>query len=516
MKELTSNQQKALKKLDDEIQNDIQIAKEMAKCGKLLDLIYFVYNLKTVRLRGIYLEDTGDTNSLFKTTSNLLEEAFKYIIQLLVKFFSPEIVTEKESNKPIVNFKLTQALINQCILINSKYESQSIIQLFDVDLLDKDAKKFKIDMNDASTDEDVKKFLDYYIRIDRDNNIKKNSKQKKDDLIRNFKDEYEPVKELFEKALKITLDEFCDFILWFLNRSKDEIENAKSKFEYLENGNINDQSLQTMIAFIPSFLVGENDLIIKFGAKYSTIIELLTFNTEMYDEKQLRYHLITRSPLIKINKFYIVSPELLLDSLFTNIHYSLLESSSVKEEYKAKQASLFLDKIASIAYPYGYTEVIRENDLFEGSKQIGDIDLILKDSKDNYILIEAKNHALPMDVYFKDLSKTNDHLSSLKNTWEKKVLRRVKHLKANYRKYSIPPTYQYIVVSRFPEIISHYSELLILSISEFEHWLMKERWSNGFSEIIEDFYKINETDYTKEDLDALSQANFIFGKFGQE
>jgi len=516
MKELNENQIKALNKLNVEIQKDIEVAVEMAKYGKLLDLIYFIYSLKTLRLQSVYSDEKGESSSFLKTATNVLEEANKYIIQLLVKYSKPDMVIDKQTGLPVINFNLTQALTKQCTMINSKYEGQSLIQLFDVELLDKDAKKLKIDMKDASTDMDVKKFFDYFLRVDRDNDIKKNSKQKKDDLIKNFKDEYEPVKDLFLKAHGVTVDEFCDLILWFLNRSVAEIEKAKDKFEYLKNGNVQDQSLQTMLAFIPSFIVEENEVNEKFDAKYHSIIDMLTFNKVQYDEKELKFHLITRSPLIKIQKFYIVSPDLLLDSLFTNIHYSLLESSLVKEDYKARQATHFLDKIVAIAKPYGFVEERREFDLYDGSIQIGDIDLILKDEKDNYILIEAKNHALPLDVYFKDIIKTKNHLADLQKNWETKVIKRVEHLKKNHKKYSIPSTYIYIVVSRFPEIIAHYSDLLVLSTNEFQHWLKKDRWSNNFDEIIEDYYKIHEANYSKEDLHKLSEAGLIFGKFAKE
>lgn len=516
MAELNENQRKAFVKLNKEIQKDIQVAVEMAKQGKLFDLFYFIYGLKTLRLQASYAEEVGQMSSLFKVTTNVLEEANKFIIQLLVKFFTPDIAIDKESKVPVINFNLTQALIKQCTLINSKYESLSLVQLFDVELLDEEAKKFKIDMKDMPKDVDAKKFFDYFLRVDRDNDIKKNSRQNKNILIKNFKDEYEPVGDLFLKALGITIDEFCDLILWFLNKSVSEIEKAKDKFEFLENGNVNEQSLQTMMAFIPSFLVEEKEIKEQFDAKYKSTIDMLTFDRNQYDETQLRFHQITRSPLLKVLNFYVVSPELLLDSLFTNIHYSLLESSVVKEEYKAKQATIFINKIVSIAQPYGYSEVKREFDLFEGANQIGDIDLILKDSNNNYILIEAKNHALPLDVYFKDLIKTKDHLSYLQKKWEAKVIRRVEHLKINHAKYSIPATYQYIVVSRFPEIISHYSELLVLSTSEFKHWLKKERWSNNFDEIINDFYNIHKANFSKEDLLALSDANIILGKFAKE
>ena len=53
-------------------------------------------------------------------------------------------------------------------------------------------------------------------------------------------------------------------------------------------------------------------------------------------------------------------------------------------------------------------------------KTIGDIDLILKNNEGSHLLIEAKNHALPLAVYFKDSDKTLAHLEYLQNEWEKR------------------------------------------------------------------------------------------------
>ncbi|MBI3519039.1 MAG: hypothetical protein HY062_06740 [Bacteroidetes bacterium] len=104
-----------------------------------------------------------------------------------------------------------------------------------------------------------------------------------------------------------------------------------------------------MLAFIPSFLFTENDIRERFGDKYNSIINLMTFDKAKYNEQELRFHLLTRSPFIKIMDGYLISPELILDSLITNIHYSLLESFVVKEDYKARQATFFIDKLAEIA-----------------------------------------------------------------------------------------------------------------------------------------------------------------------
>lgn len=516
MKELSAVQIKALEKLNKELKKDVEVATEMAKQGYLFDLLYFVYSLKSMRIHSVQANDTNQESAFFINTVNLIEESIKYSIQLLAKYASADIVLDKETEIPIVNFKLTQALSKQCTMINSKYESQSMIQLFNVEILDDEVKQLKISMDNIKDDDDAKKFFDYFLRIDRDNDNKKKDNQTKSVLIDNFKKEYTPINNLFKEAYGISVDEFCDMINWLLDRSVSLIEKAKENFEYLENGNIKDQSMQTMSACIPSLIIKVEEMNKQFPEKYSKVIDALTFNKEIFNEFQLRYHLITRSPLIKIKDHFIISPELLLDSLFTNTHYSLLESTVVGETYKAMQADLFIDKLVNISSQYGFTEVDRELDLYERKNQIGDLDLILKDKNNKYLLIEAKNHALTMDVYFKDVEKTREHLSDLKNNWEKKVIKRVEHLKLNHGDYDIPETYQYIIVSRYPEIISHYTGLLALSVAEFEYWLQKNRYSEDFEEITNDFYAIHERKFSKDELNELSKIGLIIGKFSEK
>ena len=119
-------------------------------------------------------------------------------------------------------------------------------------------------------------------------------------------------------------------------------------------------------------------LLLTTVSSFGQILERLTFNYENFNPKELKFHQITRQPFIAKDNTLVISPELILDSLFTNIHYSLIESLDIKAEYISRQASLFLDKIATIATKFDYTEVDRELDLYEGKNQIGDIDILFK------------------------------------------------------------------------------------------------------------------------------------------
>nr|MDA3890265.1 hypothetical protein [Salinivirgaceae bacterium] len=159
MEKLNENQKKVIAKLKSEIQKDIKIAVEMAKYGGLFDLLYFLYTLKINRLELVYKQKKQSSTSLHKIATNLFEETTKYIIQLLLKYSKQNIVKNKKTGMPSVNFKLAESLINQCNLINSKYESIFLMQLFDVEILDENIKNVKINVHEATTNKNKNKFL---------------------------------------------------------------------------------------------------------------------------------------------------------------------------------------------------------------------------------------------------------------------------------------------------------------------------------------------------------------------
>src|SRR5690606_31302238 len=134
------------------------------------------------------------------------------------------------------------------------------------------------------------------------------------------------------------------------------------------------------------------------------------------------------------------------------------ESDNVKEEYKKRYSDKFVDRLETIASKHGYVEHSRELELYEGKNQIGDLDIVLfNEQKNHYLLIEAKNHALSLDVYFHDFEATEKRLEYLTNAWEKKVERRYNNVKDSHEKYGIGSSFDYIIVSRYPEILSHFS-----------------------------------------------------------
>lgn len=511
-----TDKEKALEKITLELNKDVENLCETSKNCGFLELLYFIYQLHWIRLLQ-HFPNAKDVNpNVLSIYSNSTEESLKYLISLTAKFGHWNITTKKENNAPYFNLELVQFLIKQATLINSKYETESLIKLFDVEVSGERNRFIKIDMSNSQTDEDVKKLFDYYLRIDEDNNIKKNSKKNKNTLLKNFTEEYISFADLFEQEMGVSLSEFVFFINKTLDDITTKIKANEKKFDMLENGNVEVNSFNTFIHFAKCYVVNKSNFLKSFDKKFEKVLNRLIFDCENFNPNELKYHQITRQPFISKNDILIISPELVLDSLFTNIHYSLIEAPRIKAEYIARQASFFLDKIGLIAKKYNYTEVNRELDLFEGKNQIGDIDILFQHTSGKYLLIEAKNHALPMDIYFKDVSKTNEHLAYLKSAWEKKVIRRVNHLKSHHNNYNIPENHKYIVVSRFPEVISHYSELLILSLQEFEKWLSNYNDIENFEDFHKIYYDKIGGKFTIEELKEMQNANLFLGKFENE
>ncbi len=511
-----TDKEKALEKLALELDKDIENLCDSSKNCGVLELLYFIYLLHLTRLLQHFPNAKKVNPDVLSVYSNTLEESLKYLISLVAKFGHWNIVSNKEKSAPYFNIELVEFLIKQAKLTNSKYETESLIKLFNVEVSGERNRYVKIDKSNMRTDENVKKLFDYFIRIDEDNNVKKNAKKDKDNLLKNFAEEYSSFADLFTQEMGVSLEEFISFIHKTLDSVTAKIEENKSKFDLLENGNVEVNTFNTFINFAKCYITNKSNFLKSFTKPFEHVLKRLTFDFDSFNPKELKYHQLTRQPFIAKGNTLIISPELIIDSLFTNIHYSLIESPTIKVKYVARQASCFLDKIASIASNFDYLEVNRELDLYEGKNQIGDIDILFKHSTGRYLLIEAKNHALPMDIYFKDVSKTNEHLKYLQDAWEKKVIRRVEHLKTLHDTYDIPENHKYIVVSRFPEVISHYSDLLILSLQEFEEWLSNYYEVEPFEEFNKLYHDKFGKKFTIDELKEMQDANLFLGRFEKE
>lgn len=465
--------ERALRKLKSEISKDINFLINLAKQSTAMEVQSFVCLLHLIRTMKTHPEELTELNpQLIKIHCLLLQETIKYLIQICLKFGMKGYSFDRGSKTPSFNHDLVDCLVSNGKLLNAKYENLSLLSLFDIKVFGKDDRYIKIDPNSVNSNQELKTIYEYFLRIENNNLLKNLMIIQKEHFVKMFEEEYKNYDDLFAIEFNIKLDIFINFYNYLLDETRNKIEKLINKFPHLPNGNVDIRNTEFMKMYSKTCYMRMDEIIKKFSRGINPVIERLTFNPDNFDEKELRYHQIARQPIIKPldNQSLLISPELLLDSLFINTHYSLLEASPrVGEEYKKRYSNVFLDKIIKISKKAGYEEVARNKELFEGKNSIGDLDLILKDHNNNFLIIEGKNHSLPLKIYFKDIFATKKHLDDLTNNWEHKVIRRFQHIQTKHSDYNIGSSFKYIIVSRFPEIISHYSNLLILSIDEFEH-----------------------------------------------
>ncbi len=492
------------KKLNFEISKKIKAIIDLAKLCGIGELFYYLHYLHAIRLLRIKNEIPDNEKGIVFAQSDQLNDTCKYLIQIIAKHSQKKFVKSKE-NSSYINSEFVQLLTELTLEINSNHENLTFITLFkDIKVYGERNRYFQLDMEALEKDPRAKKFFEYGLRIDRENDFFKSDLKTKDNFLNHFKNEYEPYSDLFKTEFNIELSVFLEFIDFVIITISSQINENEKYFAKIDDNLIDVQAYTTIMNFSKSLVVKKELITEKFGTEINTIIDKLTFDPSKFDENQLRYNLIARQPIIDFGNNLLISPEILLDSLFVNSHYSLLENSESKDIYKAKYSSIFLNSILETSKKYGYEEVNRELDLYEGKNQLGDIDLIIKNSNGEYLLIEAKNHSLPLDVYFHDFEHTEKRLKTLIKDWEKKVNRRNDHLKSQHSKYGIPDKFKYIIVTKSPEILSHFSSLLVLTIRELDYYLSKNDFVLPFDLIFNDLYKLNERKFTIEQLEKLN------------
>jgi hypothetical protein len=156
---------KALEKLRLEINKDIDTATEMAKSCGLLEFLYFIYQLHWTRLLHLFPNAENQKPEILSAYTNTIEESLKYITSLTAKFGHWGFAIPKGEKIPFLNIKLVQVFLKHGNLINSKYETESMIQLFDVQVSGERNQHLRIDMSNVETDPDVKILFNYFLRI---------------------------------------------------------------------------------------------------------------------------------------------------------------------------------------------------------------------------------------------------------------------------------------------------------------------------------------------------------------
>lgn len=465
-------------------------------CTKLTygELAYCIYYLHVMRV----IKNT-EIESLTNMSADRFSDVLKHSISCIFKYSNISRIQKNNYSIDVENSILITTLINH---LHNLHEISSLLTVFDdIELEGERNQRLKIDLSNIENNPEKEKTFKYTARFQK--SITKDKEKPTSHIIHleKFNEKYSQYDVISKDIFGLEVKEIVDKLNKLLSICTDNMMSNEINIPHLENGNIDVQNIETLRQTVKSFIFNEKILFEIFGKKGMKFIREFTFKKSEFKSHELNYHYILRSPLLKIKNEYIVVPELLLDSLYSNFHYTLLENKQHSEKHKKIMSDIFVNEILDIGKKYGFVHFASELELYQGKNQLGDIDLILRhENLDFDILIEAKNHTVPLSVYHGVYEEINKRLKELKSSWENKVDKRYKHLLDNCERYNIKKNFKYLIVTRYPEILSHDSEYLVLSTSEFDFYLQNNTNFSNFSDLFNELYKTE--DWNNQDLDG--------------
>ncbi|MDD2821324.1 MAG: hypothetical protein PHW29_08690 [Flavobacterium sp.] len=472
----------ALNKATQEIENNIHRIKELCKkfsFGELAYCLYYVHTIRTLK----HTEIEQFTNMSIDRYDDVLKHTISCIFKYSNISMIPKLNYTLDLDKSILITKISNH-------IHTLHEMSSYFAILDdVELIGERNQHVKIDFSKITDDPMKKKAFEYSARFQRTISQSKSKPLLHVDLLNEFATKYAQYDSISNNIFGLTIEEVKTKLNELLNIYIEHIQNNEKNMPTLENGVIDIHSIETLREVVKGYIIDEETILNIFGKKGMKFIRQFTFKKSDFKSHELNYHYILRKPFLKIKNKYIVVPELLLDSLLTNFHYTLLENKNHSEEHKKIMSDIFVDKISTLAQQHGFHHYKSNLDLYQGKSKLGDIDLILRNDEYDYdILIEAKNHTVPLSVYFGEYQQINHRLKELQKDWESKVDKRNQHLLENYEKYGINKNFKYLIVSRYPEILSHYSDYLVLSTNELDFYLRNNAKYTNFYDLYHDLY----------------------------
>ncbi len=447
------------------------------------ELAYCIYYLHVIRIL-----KHGELKTIENMSVDRFNDVLKHSISCIYKYSNILDIPKDNYTLDITKSIYITKIVNH---LHSLHETTSFITIMDdVELKGERNQHIKIDLLKIMENPRKKKIFEYVARFQKSIIGEKEKPLFQKKFLNDFTQKYSQYNLISKDIFGLEVREITNKLNDLLNICVKNMKKNVKNMVHTENGNIDVQHEKTLRQTINSFIIDEKDIIEIFGKNGMRFIRDITFKKSDFKSHELNYHYILRNPLIKIKNKYIVVPELLLDSLFSNFHYTLLENNNYKEKHKKIMSDSFVNEIVNIGSKYGFKYFDSELELYKRKNKLGDIDLILRhESNDFDILIEAKNHAIPIPVYYGDYNAVNKRLEELKESWEKKVHNRYTHLIENYSKYNIKKDFKYIIVSRYPEVLAHFSDYLVLSLKEFDFFLQNKTAYSNFYDLHAELYK---------------------------
>lgn len=506
---------RAIAKLHQELSKDIMSAARVAKTCGLWEILRFCYLLRIGRVLRVIPEYAAKLSHADLIELQLRDDALKYAISLAAKHGDWR--HQAHAINSLDNFEIDRVnkLEHFTKHINAKFETEILLNVAEVRVSGSRDQDCELDIAAGVKNPLRAMYLDFGFRIEQSTMQMKSDLRSPEELIERLRREYADVGDLFESDSGISLNTFCDGMLDLqkMLRSKGEAQERMAALK--QNGRIDMEARQTFIAIAKGFHFTLSELSSSLSSEFVSYMERNSFDKEKFSDSELRFHYLTRRPFLMGDGFFILSPDLIFDSLLDNIHFTLLESDAAKNEYKKRRAAQFVDEIARAAIPAGYSVTDRDVDLFKGKQQLGDIDVVLTNASTGHTLfVEAKNHALPLPVYFRDPKALDAHIASTRD-WENKVTRRIDHLRSGSASYSAPGAWDYLVVSRMPEPLSHVTDLMVLSVYEFSKWVTQTPRPSSFPDFYQALYKPNVAKMSPDEIQHLVNEGYSLAQLKQ-
>jgi hypothetical protein len=505
---------RAIAKLKLELSKDIGRATEIAKKFGLWDLLRLCYLLRLNRICVVAPEFRDKMTHADLIANQLTDESLKYAIALVAKHGNWNSDASKiHSIKGFDNERVIK-LSEITRYINSKFETEKLLHVADVRVSGERDQDAVLDIHAGLANPERAMYFDFGIRVEQFTMRMKDRLLPMEELVRKLYIDYVDVADLFEIDNGISLSEYCEGIatLGFEMKARGKEANEICANEH---GVIFPNEIRVFIATARSMIFTDSELQI-LRPEFLAYLRKHPFEAEQQSDAELRFHYLSRRPFFMGKGFSILSPDLIFDSVLDNAHYTLLESEASKPKYMERKSAQFIDQIVSTASAEGYEEIERDLYLYEGKDTIGDIDLVMRNAESGHtLLIEAKNHALPLDIYSVTPDAIDRHVDRTRD-WEKKVKRRISHVQAENSSYPQAGVWDYIVVSRMPEPYSHVTDLLVLSLDEFRFWIKANPRPTVFSELYDAMYKLDRPNISIEELRELQEQKFLLASFDPE
>jgi len=504
---------RALQKLRRELAKDIAKAAKIAEACGLWDLLLLCYNLHLTRVGLVMLPNHGELNGFANTAVLLMrEEAIKYAIGLVAKHGSWSEHADAIHGYGEFSSDRIEALERIARHINAKFEMEGFLHVGKVRVTGERDQDCSIDLEAGLRDPTRAMHFHYGLRMERVTTQGNKQVLLTPDLVRRLYREFSGVNAMFEAQCGVSLEAFCTGLIHLDLVLKDRVQAILDVIGERTTDSFQVADIRTFVGMSRAIFFTDAELAASFTPAFISYLRTHPFVPAEASDTELRFHYLTRRPFLMGAGFAVLSPELCFDSVLRNAHFTLLEEAESKPKYMAAAASSFLDRIADSAAAYGYEEVDREIDLFEGKRKLGDIDLILNNPTTNHtILVEGKNHALPLEVYFRSPEAIDAHVARTRD-WEEKVQRRIVHLRSASPNYSVAGSWDYIIVSRMPEPLSHLSDLLILSIDELELWFSRSPRDTSFVQFYDNVYVQEHPDVSEDELRDLYEAGYVLAR----